>query len=38
MIHIYPTLAAGIGRLAGDRSMGTAKKYRALTKITRWLG
>ena len=38
MIHIYPTLATGIGRIAGDRSMGTAKKYRFLTKITRWLG
>jgi len=38
MIHVYPTLASGIGRLAGDRSMGTAKRYRSLTKITRWLG
>jgi pyruvate/2-oxoglutarate dehydrogenase complex dihydrolipoamide dehydrogenase (E3) component len=38
MIHVYPTLAAGIGRIAGDRSMDTAKKYRLLTRITRWLG
>lgn len=38
MIHIYPTLAVGIGQIAGDRSMGTAKKYRSLTKITRWMG
>ncbi len=38
MIHIYPTLATGIGRIAGDRSMATGRKYRALTKITRWMG
>jgi pyruvate/2-oxoglutarate dehydrogenase complex dihydrolipoamide dehydrogenase (E3) component len=38
MIHIYPTLAVGIGRIAGDHSMDTAKKYRLLTKISRWLG
>jgi pyruvate/2-oxoglutarate dehydrogenase complex dihydrolipoamide dehydrogenase (E3) component len=38
MIHIYPTLATGIGRIAGDRAIKTAKKYRYLTKITRWLG
>lgn len=38
MIHIYPTLASGIARIAGDRSMRTAKKYRHLTKLTRWLG
>jgi pyruvate/2-oxoglutarate dehydrogenase complex dihydrolipoamide dehydrogenase (E3) component len=38
LVHIYPTLAAGIGRLAADRSYQTARKYRALTKITRWMG
>jgi hypothetical protein len=37
-VHIYPTLASGIGRLAADRSYQTARKYRALTKITRWMG
>ena len=36
MIHIYPTLAAGIGRIGADRSFGTAKKYRFLTKLTRF--
>lgn len=38
IIHIYPTLASGIGRIAADRSFSTAKKYRVLTKISRWLG
>ncbi len=38
LIHIYPTLASGIGRIAADRSFSTAKKYRVLTKISRWLG
>lgn len=38
MIHIYPTLGSGIGRIAAARSFETAQKYRFLTKITRWLG
>ncbi len=38
MIHIYPTLAVGIGRIAADRSFETAEKYRSLTKISRWMG
>lgn len=38
MIHIYPTLSTSIGRIAAERSFQTAKKYRFLTKITRWLG
>ena len=38
MVHIYPTLAAGIGRIAADRSFHTARRYRVLTKLTRWLG
>ena len=38
MIHIYPTLATSVGRLAGNLSMDTGRKYRALTKITRWMG
>ncbi len=38
LIHVYPTLAAGIGRIAADRSFSTGKKYRVLTRISRWLG
>ncbi len=38
LVHIYPTLASGIGRIAADRSFATAKKYRVLTKISRWMG
>ncbi len=38
LIHIYPTLSTGIGRLAGERSFQTGRKYRFLTKITRWFG
>ena len=38
LIHIYPTLAAGIGRIAAVRSFSTAKRFRILTRINRWLG
>ena len=38
LIHIYPTVAAGIGRIAADRSFETAERYRSLAKITRWMG
>lgn len=35
MIHVYPTLSTGIGRLAGERSFTTARKWKALTRLTR---
>jgi pyruvate/2-oxoglutarate dehydrogenase complex dihydrolipoamide dehydrogenase (E3) component len=38
LIHIYPTLAAGIGRLAGDEAMEKGRKFRAIAKFSRWLG
>ena len=38
LIHVYPTLAGGIGRIAADRSFSTAKRYRILMRINRWLG
>jgi len=38
LIHIYPTLATGIGRIAADRSFETAEKLRGLTKLSRWMG
>jgi pyruvate/2-oxoglutarate dehydrogenase complex dihydrolipoamide dehydrogenase (E3) component len=38
MVHIYPTLAAGIGRIGAARSFSTARRYRALARLNRWLG
>ena len=38
MIHIYPTLSTGIGRLAGERSFQTGRRYRFLTTVSRWFG
>jgi pyruvate/2-oxoglutarate dehydrogenase complex dihydrolipoamide dehydrogenase (E3) component len=38
LVHIYPTLATGIGRIAADRSFETAEKFRSLAKLTRWMG
>ena len=36
LIHIYPTLSTAIGRLAGERSFETGRKYRFLAKLTRF--
>ncbi|MEO6652340.1 MAG: FAD-dependent oxidoreductase [Ilumatobacteraceae bacterium] len=38
LIHIYPTLSSAIGRLAGDQSFKTARRYRFLAKISGWFG
>lgn len=38
LVHVYPTLATGIARIASDRSFGTARRYRPLAKVSRWLG
>jgi pyruvate/2-oxoglutarate dehydrogenase complex dihydrolipoamide dehydrogenase (E3) component len=38
MVHIYPTLAASIGRIAAERGFGKARRYRMLAKASRWLG
>jgi pyruvate/2-oxoglutarate dehydrogenase complex dihydrolipoamide dehydrogenase (E3) component len=38
MVHIYPTLATGVGRIAGDRAFRTAHRYRAVARLSRWLG
>ena len=38
MVHIYPTIATGIGRMAGDRAYKTARRYRMLAKFSRRLG
>ena len=38
LVHIYPTIATGIGRMAADRSYKTARRYRMLAKLSRRLG
>jgi pyruvate/2-oxoglutarate dehydrogenase complex dihydrolipoamide dehydrogenase (E3) component len=38
LVHIYPTIAVGIGRMAADRSYATARRYRLVAKLTRRLG
>ena len=38
LVHVYPTLSTGIGRLAADRAMDTARRYRAVARLSRWLG
>jgi pyruvate/2-oxoglutarate dehydrogenase complex dihydrolipoamide dehydrogenase (E3) component len=38
LVHIYPTYSTGIASIGADRSFATGRRYRALTKLTRWLG
>ncbi len=38
LVHVYPTIATGVGRLAGDHAIGRARKLRGLAKLGRWLG
>ncbi len=38
LVHIYPTLSTGISQLVAEQSFKTGRKYRALTKLSRWLG
>ena len=38
LVHVYPTLSSGIGRIAAERSFGTARKYRGVARLSRWLG
>lgn len=38
MVHIYPTIASGVGRMAGDRAYQSARRYRVLAKLGRRLG
>lgn len=38
LVHIYPTITTGIGRMAADRSYATARRYRLLAKLSRRLG
>lgn len=38
LVHIYPTIATGVGRMAADRSFRTARRYRMIAKLSRRLG
>ncbi len=38
LVHIYPTIAIGIGRMAGDRAFERARRYRSLAKLSRRFG
>jgi len=38
LVHIYPTISTGIAQMAADRSYKTARRYRALAKLSRRLG
>jgi len=38
LVHIYPTIAVGIGRMAGDRAFEKARRYRSLAKLSRRFG
>jgi pyruvate/2-oxoglutarate dehydrogenase complex dihydrolipoamide dehydrogenase (E3) component len=38
LVHIYPTIATGIGRMAADRAYRTARRYRVLARLSRRLG
>ncbi len=38
LVHIYPSIAAGVGRMAADRAFEKAHRYRVLAKVSRRLG
>ena len=38
LVHIYPTLATGIGRIGADRSFDTGRRFRALARLSRLFG
>lgn len=38
LVHVYPTLSSGIGRIAADRGFETARKWRGVARLSRWLG
>ena len=38
LVHIYPTLATGIGRIGADRSFHTGRRFRALARLSRVFG
>ena len=38
LVHVHPTLADGFARIASDRAYATARRYRPLARLSRWLG
>jgi pyruvate/2-oxoglutarate dehydrogenase complex dihydrolipoamide dehydrogenase (E3) component len=38
LVHVYPTLSTGFARIGADRSYATARRYRPLARLSRWLG
>jgi len=38
LVHVYPTLSIGFARIGADRSYATARRYRPLARLSRWLG
>lgn len=38
LVHVYPTIATGVARIAADRSYATARRYRSISRLNRWLG
>ena len=38
LVHIYPTLASGIGRIGADRSFDTGRRFRTLARLSRVFG
>lgn len=37
-VHVYPTIATGVGRIAGDHAISRARTLRSIAKLGRWLG
>jgi pyruvate/2-oxoglutarate dehydrogenase complex dihydrolipoamide dehydrogenase (E3) component len=38
LVHVYPTIATGFARIGADRSYATARRYRPIARLSRWLG
>lgn len=38
LVHVYPTIAIGFGRIAGDRAIATARRFRVVAKLGRRMG
>jgi pyruvate/2-oxoglutarate dehydrogenase complex dihydrolipoamide dehydrogenase (E3) component len=38
LVHVYPTLASGIARIGADRSYRTARRFKPVAAMSRWLG
>lgn len=38
LVHVYPTISTGISRIGAHRSYETARRFRLLTKLNRWMG